>query len=211
MSGEDRLGPVLGLVLALVFPIGYFFYDFVQRRNYNIISVFGFLNILLTGGIGLMEAEPKWIVAKETAMPLMIGLLVLFTAGKKNSLLRTFLFNDQIFDVDKIDSHIDTPDKRKELEGQFRVANWLLVFSFLISAALNFVLASMIVESPGGTESFNQEIATLTWVSWVVITVPTMAILIYALWRLINGLKKLTGLDFEGLLHEHHVGEKKKA
>ncbi len=205
MSGDDRLGPVYGLVAALAFPVGYFFYDLSKRKNVNIISIFGFLNILLTGGIGLLEAEPKWVVLKETAMPLMIGVLVLATAKRKNSLLKTFLFNDQIFDVDKIHGHIDTPEKKKELESQFKVANWLLVFSFLISAALNFVLASIIVKSPGGTETFNQEIATLTWVSWLVITAPTMAILIYALWRLVKGLKKLTGLDFEGLLHEQHT------
>ncbi|EDY84909.1 hypothetical protein VDG1235_4543 [Verrucomicrobiia bacterium DG1235] len=205
LSGEDKLGPVAGLIVALAFPVGYFLYDFAQRRNYNIISIFGFLNILLTGGIGLMEAEPKWIVLKETAMPLMIGILVLATAKRKNSLLKTFLFNDQIFDVEKIESHVDTPEKKVALESQFKVANWLLVFSFLISAALNYVLAAWIVKSPGGTEGFNQEIATLTWVSWVVITGPTMAILIFALWRLITGLKKLTGLDFEGLLHEQHT------
>lgn len=204
-SGEDRLGPILGLVVALLFPIGYFFYDLSKRKNYNIISIFGFLNILLTGGIGLMEAEPKWVVAKETAMPLLIGILVLVTAGRKNSLLKTFLFNDQIFDIEKIESHIDSQEKRATLNSHFKIANWLLVFSFLISAALNFILASMIVKSQGGTEAFNQEIATLTWVSWLVITGPTMAILIYALWRLIAGLKKLTGLDFEGLLHEHHL------
>lgn len=209
MSGEDRLGPVFGLVAALAFPVGYFVYDLSQRKNYNIISIFGFLNILLTGGIGLMEAEPKWVVIKETAMPLMIGILVLATAKRKNSLLKTFLFNDQIFDVDKIHGHIDTPDKKAELDSQFKVANWLLVFSFLISAVLNFVLASMIVKSTGGTEAFNQEIATLTWVSWLVITAPTMAILIYALWRLVKGLKKLTGLDFEGLLHEQHTAKAK--
>lgn len=205
LSSEDRLGPVYGLVVALAFPVGYFFYDFYRRRNYNVISIFGFLNIMLTGGIGLLEAEPKWVVLKETAMPLMIAVLVLATAKRKNSLLKTFLFNDQIFDVEKIESHIDSPEKQAELDSQFKVANWLLVFSFLISAALNFALASMIVKSPGGTESFNHEIATLTWVSWLVITVPTLAILIYALWRLVKGLQKLTGLDFEGLLHEHHT------
>lgn len=208
LSGEDSLGPVYGLVAALAFPIGYFAYDFAQRRNYNIISIFGFLNILLTGGIGLMEAEPKWVVIKETAMPLIIGVLVLATANRKNSLLKTFLFNDQIFDIAKIESHIDTPEKKAELNSQFKVANWLLVFSFLISAVLNFILASMIVKSPGGTETFNDEIGTLTWVSWLVITGPTMAILIYALLRLIKGLKKLTGLDFEGLLHAHHTKAK---
>lgn len=208
LSGEDRLGPVYGLIFALAFPVGYFLYDLSLRKNVNIISIFGFLNILLTGGIGLMEAEPKWVVLKETAMPLVIGVLVLATAKRKNSLLKTFLFNDQIFDIEKINSHIDTAEKKVELDSQFRVANWLLVFSFMVSAALNFVLASMIVKSAGGTESFNQEIATLTWVSWLVITVPTMAILIYALWRLIKGLKKLTGLDFEGLLHAQHTQAK---
>ncbi|MBC2606375.1 VC0807 family protein [Pelagicoccus albus] len=205
LSGEDRLGPVYGLVAALAFPVGYFFWDLAQRKNYNIISIFGFLNILLTGGIGLMEAEPKWVVLKETAMPLMIGILVLATANRKNSLLKTFLFNDQIFDVEKIQGHIDTPEKEVALASQFKVANWLLVASFLVSALLNFVLASYIVKSPGGTETFNQEIATLTWVSWLVITGPTMAILIFALWRLVKGLKTLTGLEFEGLLHEQHT------
>ncbi len=205
LSAEDRLGPVLGLIFALAFPVGYFLYDLQQRRNVNIISIFGFLNILLTGGIGLLEAEPKWVVLKETAMPLVIAVLVLATAKRKNSLLKTFLFNDQIFDLPKIESHIDTSDKRRLLDSHFKTANWLLVFSFLISALLNFILASHIVKSPGGTEAFNQEIATLTWVSWIVITVPSMAILIYALWRLIKGLRKLTGLDFEGLLHEHHT------
>lgn len=205
LSADDRLGPLYGLIVALVFPIGYFLYDLSKRKNVNVISIFGFLNILLTGGIGLMEAEPKWVVIKETAMPLMIGILVLATAGRKNSLLKTFLFNDQIFDVEKIESHISTPEKRKSLESHFKVANWLLVFSFIVSAVLNFILASMIVKSAGGTEAFNQEIATLTWVSWLVITAPTMAILIYALWRLVKGLKTLTGLDFEGLLHAQHT------
>lgn len=209
LSGEDRLGPVFGLLVALAFPIGYFVYDFARRRNANIISIFGFMNILLTGSVGLLEAEPKWIIIKETAMPLFIAGMVLATANTKKSLLKTFLLNDQVFDVDKINSHIDTPEKKATLESHFRFANWLLVFSFVVSASLNFVLASMIVKSPGGTETFNQEIATLTWVGYLVITVPTLTISIYALYRLVTGLKELTGLDFEGLLHAHHSSKPK--
>lgn len=208
LSSDDRLGPTLGLIVALIFPVGYFIYDFAKRRNYNVISIFGFMNILLTGGIGLMEAEPKWVVLKETAMPLLIACMVLFTAKSKKSLLKTFLFNDQIFDIDRIESHIDTPEKKTKFAELFKTANWLLVFSFLISAALNFILASKIVKSPGGTEAFNQEIATLTWVGWLVIAVPTMGISIFALWKLIKGLRTLTGLDFEGLLHPEHSGKK---
>ena len=207
LSADDRLGPVYGLLVALAFPVGYFLYDLNRRRNANIISVFGFLNILLTGSIGLLEAEPKWVVIKETALPLLIAVMVLATANTKKSLLKTFLLNDQVFDIDKINSHIDTPEKRRRIDGEFRIANWLLVFSFMISAGLNFILSSMIVKSPGGTEAFNQEIATLTWVGYLVITVPTLAISVYALYRLIKGLKALTGLDFEGLLHEHHTAK----
>ncbi len=210
LSSEDRLGPVFALVVALAFPIGYFVYDMVRRRNANIISVFGFLNIMLTGSFGLMEAEPKWVVIKETAMPLMIAVMVLATANTKKSLLKTFLLNDQLFDIDKINSHIDTPEKQTKLDSEFRVANWLLVASFMVSAALNYILASRIVKSQGGTEAFNQEIATLTWVGYLVITGPTMIISIYALWRLVKQLKLLTGLDFLGLLHEHHTAELEK-
>jgi len=210
LSGDDRLGPVLGLVIALLFPIGYFVFDLAKRRNANIISIFGFMNILLTGSIGLMEAEPKWVVLKETAMPLLIAVMVLATANTKKSLLKTFLLNDQVFDIEKINSHINTPEKQQLLDKEFKVANWLLVASFGVSALLNFILASRIVKSQGGTEAFNNEIATLTWVGYLVITGPTMIILIFAMWRLVKQLGQLTGLSFEGLLHEHHTADAKQ-
>lgn len=210
LSSEERLGPLLALFVALAFPIGYFVYDMARRRNANIISIFGFLNIMLTGSFGLMEAEPKWVVLKETAMPLLIGVMVLATANTKKSLLKVFLLNDQLFDIDKINSHIDTAEKKATLEREFKVANWLLVASFMVSALLNYILASRIVKSQGGTEAFNQEIATLTWVGYLVITGPTMIISVYALWRLIKQLRLLTSLDFLGLLHEHHTSELEK-
>lgn len=211
LSGEARLGPTMGLIVALAFPVGYFLYDYAQRRNVNLISILGFLNILLTGGIGLMEAKPIWVVVKETALPLVLGVMVLVTAKSPKSLLKTFLLNDQLFDLEKIHQRIDTSEKKAELESYFRTANWLLCLSFIVSAALNFTLASMIVKSQGGTEAFNQEIATLNWVSWLVITAPTMAILILALYRLIKGLTKLTGYPFEELLHAQHAPPEKKS
>ncbi len=203
LSSEARLGPTMGLIVALAFPVGYFVYDYARRRNVNLISILGFLNIFLTGGIGLMGKGPNWIVAKETAIPLVIGAMVLVTAKSPKSLLKTFLLNDQLFDLEKIHFRVDTTAKKAELESYFRTANWLLCLSFIVGAALNFTLASMIVKSQGGTEAFNQEIATLNWVSWLVITVPTMSILIFALYRLIKGLTKITGLTFEELLHAH--------
>ena len=53
--GRHWLGPKWGLIVALVFPLGYGVYDFVRRRKTNFISVLGFVSVLLSGGLGLMK------------------------------------------------------------------------------------------------------------------------------------------------------------
>ena len=75
-SKPDRLGPVVGLIVALAFPLGYGIWDFAQRKQANFISILGFANVLLTGGLGLMEADLRWFAIKEAAVPTMIGLAV---------------------------------------------------------------------------------------------------------------------------------------
>ena len=45
----------------------------------------------------------------------------------------------------------------------------------------------------------------MTWISYIVIVIPGMAISIVAMWKLYAGIIKLTGLKFEELIHaEHH-------
>ena len=66
-SKPDRLGPVVGLIVALAFPLGYGVWDFVQRKQANFISILGFANVLLTGGLGLMEADLRWFAPPHLA------------------------------------------------------------------------------------------------------------------------------------------------
>ena len=60
LSSPERLGPVYGLVVALVFPLGYGLWDFIQRRQANFISIIGFVSVLLTGGLGLLSIGGVW-------------------------------------------------------------------------------------------------------------------------------------------------------
>ena len=70
---------------------------------------------------------------------------------------------------------------------------------------MNFVLARAIVTSTGGTELFNEQMGRMTWMSYIVIVIPGMAISIVAMWKLYAGIMKLTDLKFEELIHaEHH-------
>ena len=200
-SGEKGLGPVGGLLVALAFPLGYFVWDFAQRRQANFISMIGFTSILLTGGLGLMKVGGMGFAIKEAAMPLVIGLVVLLSQGSKRPLVKTILLNDQILDMGRVDAALAEKGNRAGLERLLKNASYALAASFLLSAALNFGLARYLLKSAPGTEAFNAELGRMNALSWPVITLPSMVILMVIMWRLIGGLKALTGLTQEELFH----------
>ena len=78
-SDPERLGAVQALVLALSFPLGYGGWDLVRHRHVSYLALLGLLSVLLTGGIGLLKLEVKWLAIKEAAIPALIGLGVLIT------------------------------------------------------------------------------------------------------------------------------------
>ena len=80
-------------------------------------------------------------------------------------------------------------------------STYWLVASFTVSSFLNYGLARWLLKSPSGSPEFNAELGKMNALSWPVIVVPTMIITVYALWRLISGIKRLSGLEFEEMMH----------
>lgn len=197
LSGEDKLGPTVALIIAIALPLGYGLYDYITRRTFNFLSALGLANVLITGVIGLMEADGIWVAVKEATIPALIGIFVLASMRSKKPLVKTFLYSEQIFDTEKIESHLAENDNQTAFSKLMDKTTYILAFSFLCSAILNFVLAKAIVTSDGGTELFNQQIGKMNALSWVVIVIPTMIITGYALYLLLGGIKKLTGLTME--------------
>jgi len=72
----------------------------------------------------------------------------------------------------------------------------------LVSAVLNFWLAIWILKSPSGTPAFNRELGKMTALSYPVIVVPSLLVMTLAVWILIRGLKKITGLQLQDILAE---------
>jgi hypothetical protein len=200
LSGEETLGPVGGLLLALAFPLGYGVWDFHRRREWNFISVLGFVSVLLTGGIGLLQLDPKWIAVKEAAVPGVIGLAVLFSLYTRYPIVRTFLYNDKIIRVADVDAALAERGNHPAFERTLVHASWMLAASFFLSSLLNFVLAKLIVRSPAGTTAFNEELGRMTALSYPVIVIPSMAIMIIAMWYLFSRIRGLTGMDLEQIL-----------
>jgi hypothetical protein len=193
-SDERWLGPLWGLIVALIFPVGYGIYDLITRKKTNFLSVLGFASVLLSGGLGLMKAEGFWFAVKDAAIPTVIGIAVLVSLRTKNPLVRELFFNDQILDVPRVDAALDVPAKRLAFDRLLRNASIWLALAFIGSAVLNFALARYILRSPPGTPAFNAELGRMHVLVWPVIIVPSMVVMMVVFWRLIGGLSRLTGL-----------------
>jgi len=201
LSGEERLGPVWGLLLALVFPLGYGLYDFAQRRKANMFSIVGLVSVLLTGGFGLLQLDGIWFAVKEAAIPSVFGIAVLISLRTKRPLVRLLLYNDQILDVARVDAALDARGERGAFDRLLRGASFGLALSFLLSAILNFGLARYLLKSPAGTPEFNIELGRMHMLNWPVIVLPSMVVMMIVFWRLMSGLTRLTGLELDDIFH----------
>jgi hypothetical protein len=205
----EQLGARNALITALAFPLAYGAYDLVRRRTFNFLSALGFTSTLATGGLGLLKLEPFWFAVKEAVVPTLIGLTVLVSQWTKRPLVRTMMFNDQVINVPRVEAALDERNQRPAFLSLLKTSSWLLAGSFALSAVLNFVLARIIITAMPETAEFNAQLGRLTWLSYIVIMVPSMVIMIYALWRLIKGLESLSGLTLDEILHQQPPPEKK--
>lgn len=199
-SGEKLLGPKWGLVVALLFPVGYGIHDFAQRRRFNFISAIGFVSVLITGGFGLMKLDGFWFAVKDGALPALIGVAVLASMKAKTPLVHEIIYNPQIIDVERVEAELVLRENEAGFAKLMRTSSYLIATAMLLSAVLNFTFARIIIRSPAGTEAFNQELAKMHWVSLLGLSLPTMAMMLYALWRLMKGLELLTGLTMEQIM-----------
>ncbi|BBN82217.1 MFS transporter [Pseudoalteromonas sp. A25] len=201
-SGEAHLGPTLGVIIALLFPLGFGLWERHKTGKFNFLSGLGFVSVLLTGGISLLELDAKYIAIKEAAIPGLIGIAVIVSQYTKYPLLKTMLFNESVMDIKKIEQALEQKGNSEKLSKVQVVASNILAGSFFLSSVLNYVLAKMIVVSPAGTEAFNNELGRMTALSYPVIALPTMVLFFVALFYLFSSLKKLTGLKVEEMLVE---------
>jgi len=197
LSKPERLGPLWALVVAVAFPLGYGAWDLAVRRKANFISILGLVSVLASGGLALLKIDPFWFAVKSGAVPVLIGLAVLASSRTKRPLVKEILYNEQVIDVPRVDAALAERGNRAAFDRLINNASLLLVATFVVSGVLNFGLARYVIKSPGGTPEFNAELAKMHLLDIPVATVPSMAMMMFALWKLIGGIKTLTGLSLE--------------
>ncbi|MCB1649534.1 MAG: MFS transporter [Pseudomonadales bacterium] len=200
LSGDDSLGPSLSIVFALAFPIGYGLWDLRQSGKVNAFSILGVVSVFLTGGISLLELDPKYIAIKEATIPGLIGLAVLFTQRTRFPLVKTLILNGQLVRVEALYQALEKNDNITTFEKRMGQASFIVAASFFLSSALNYALAKIILVSPPGTTEFSEELGKMTALSYPVIALPSMIVLMLAIWFVFSQVHKLTGESLEHFL-----------
>jgi len=202
LKGEINLSSITFLI-ALIFPVAYFIYDLLKRKNVNVISILGFINVLLTGGIGIFGERfglsKNWFIIKEGALPSFIGLALITLRKVKKESFNNILLNDMLFDNNKISSSINYK-RQNEFERIVYKAGSHFIMGLFISSFVQFVLASIIVTANPGEPLFSEQVATMTWVSFLAVFVITLSIVGKGYLGLISGIEKITGLKREDFL-----------
>ncbi|MFQ3194028.1 MAG: intracellular septation protein A, partial [Colwellia sp.] len=139
LSGDEYLGTVPALIVALLFPLGYGLSDFIRNKSMNFISLLGFLSTLLTGSIGLFELDVEWLAIKEAAIPAVIGLVVLISGFWGKPLIAKVMLNPLLFNLDLIYQTLENKNKTQAFKARIQWANHLLSSTFVFSAAMNYL------------------------------------------------------------------------
>jgi len=197
LSGGEQLGASGALVLALAFPLSWGLFELLKYRKFNFIALLGLISVLLTGGIGLLHLDTRWLAIKEAAIPAILGIAVVISTYTRYPLIKTLLYNPKVVDVDKVGEKLEQGGHTVAFEGRLMKATYWLSGTFFFSSVMNYVLAKWLVTSPSGSAAFNEELGHMTLVSYPMIAIPSMLMtmaIFYYLWRTIHGM---TGLSLE--------------
>jgi len=131
-----------------------------------------------------------------------LGLATLISIYTPYPLVRTFLYNNQVMQVDKVHAALEQHNALAKFEYHLAMASYMVAGSFFLSGVLNYVLAKHILVSPPGSTELAQELGKMTALSFPVIALPCTIVLAGALYYLLSNIQKLTELTLEDIFQE---------
>jgi intracellular septation protein A len=196
-SGDDTLGPVWAVVVALAFPLLFGLWELKQSGKVNFFSVLGIISVLLTGGISLLQLPPSYIAIKEALIPGLIGIIVLVSQYTPYPLVKKLLINPELLDLPKLEQALAAQNNSALFNQRMARAGYIVAAAFFMSSALNYVLAKAIVVSQPGTTAYAEELGRMTWLSYPVIVLPSMVMLMGAIIYMFTQIGRLSGRSLE--------------
>ncbi len=203
--------PKIALIVALSIPLAYGIWEYFKEKKVNWISVFGLINVALTGGLALMHITGIWFAIKEAALPLVLGIFVYLSAySKKQTFFSLFIYNDYLIDKPKIEQKLKENNNEKLWTLCLKKCTQLLSLSFVLSAILNFALGYILFKDVTSSltpevyeQLVNAKISQMLWLSFIVISLPCMIFLVGLMMYFFKQIYKLTGYGIEDIFRQN--------
>lgn len=202
MSGPERLGPALALILALTFPLAHIALSLWRSWGSGLqispLAAIALPSILLTGGIGLFELDTRWFAWKEASFPLVMGLAAIGSTATRWPAIPFLL--SRLLDMNRLNARLQARGTARLAERRMLRTTWALGAWMMVSALLTFALARALVHSPTGTPGFNEELGRYTAWSFPAVGLPVALGMAWSLRGLLLGLEEDAGTPIEELL-----------
>jgi hypothetical protein len=198
MFGTPWLGAVGALVTALLFPIGFLVGSMIHDGRPSALAVVSLVSVVLSGGVGLLQLDPRWFAVKEAAVSTLLGLAMVGSAWTRYSVVPVVL--ERVFDAARTRAVLDETGGGPAFDRATRKATVQLGLVMLASAVGSFLLARAFVHSPSGSEAFTQELGRYTFWSIPIVTAPVLLASGLVMNRVIDALEAATGGRWEDLL-----------
>jgi len=210
-----QLGPYIAMGIALAVPLIYGILHFLKNKKVNLFSAVGIGNVLLTGLITIYlystddpetrKLAPYLFGIKEAVQPLILGALFLFTHRTKTPLFNAFVYNENVFDQKRINKAVLEHNRESALSELLWSSTKLFFGSFCLSAVLNLGLAYYFMHDLDATsenwkELYNEDVGRITGWGYLVIGGPLIIVGGFILFRMVKGLKELTGLESDDIM-----------
>ncbi len=198
LSSEDRLGAIPALLLAIGIPAASGIIELWRKRRVDVSALMGVVSVLLTGVIGVFELSTRLYAIKEAAIPL--GFAALLVASNHTRFPISTLLADMVQRRDRVRMALTTAAQeqayRAHLEATGRV--WAVIMA--ISGVLKFILSSLVVTSPAGTEAFNHDLALYEIVQLPTTFALSGLLILSLIWYVVSGTARITGLEEADIL-----------
>ena len=193
LSSEDRLGVVPALLLAIGIPAVTGIIQLARERKTDASAIMGIISVLLTGVIGVFELSTRLFALKEAAIPIGFALVLIGTNGTKYPIVT--LLVDMVQRRDRVLAALVSDDQISAYRTHVQATGRVWAGIMALNGVLKFILASVVVTSPAGTEAFNHELAFYELVQLPTTFTLTGVLILALIWYIVFGTGQITGLE----------------
>ena len=198
LSAPDKLGALPALLLAIGIPAVYGIVELLRTRQMNPASIIGILSVVMTGVIGVFELSTRLLAVKEAVIP--IGFAVILVVSNHTKFPVITMLSDMVQRRDRVRAALDTPTRQAAYDSHIKTAGVVWAAIMTLSGVLKYILASLVVKSPAGTEAFNHELARYELVQLPTTFTLSGVLILSLIWYIASGTAKITGMETADVL-----------